>query len=493
MNQSHFFSNSHFGNRLHSVGARASTSECVDPDVILHLIPVIAAVVVGTAAVLMNVLAHFAGPLVGMQMTSLPPTIGVAAIAAVIAYLVFSRAQSARSSALNGRLLDYRSTAVSLAVAFLLLAALLWSVGAGSGTLAKFVAGWFGISAVLLSAGLAVLGLYIRMLTAEGRLQRRIALYGDPLKTRKIASSLLGGDSRCVIVGIYDDAPGHASGEDAGGTGPGISELVQCALDGRCDRIVIAQPVRDLDRLQKIMSRIEAAPVSVQFCTDVGQMPYKVQDAVAEGHMLLLSIQRHPLGAQGIVIKAIMDYVLALIAVVLLAPLMLLISLAIKLDSRGPVFFVQARTGYRHKVVRVFKFRSMTTLDDGPVVVQATRNDPRVTRVGRFLRRTSLDELPQLFNVLRGELSLVGPRPHALTHDEHYREVIKQYVNRAKMRPGMTGWAQVNGFRSETRDPELMRQRVLHDIYYIENWSPWLDVKILVRTIGVVFWDREAY
>jgi lipopolysaccharide/colanic/teichoic acid biosynthesis glycosyltransferase len=135
----------------------------------------------------------------------------------------------------------------------------------------------------------------------------------------------------------------------------------------------------------------------------------------------------------------------------------------------------------------------MTTLDDGPVVVQATRNDSRITRVGRFLRRTSLDELPQLFNVLRGELSLVGPRPHALTHDKHYREVIKQYVNRAKMRPGMTGWAQVNGFRSETRDPELMRQRVLHDIYYIENWSPWLDAKILVRTVGVVFWDREAY
>lgn len=489
MNQSHRFFGSHAsGERLQMAGTNGST-ECIDPDVILHLIPVLAAAVIPVAVLLM----HLVAPAAGLQPDLLPPTLGLASIASVVVFLVFQRVQASRSSALSSRLLNYRSAGLSLAAAFLLLAGGVWLLGIGSPTLAKFIAGWFGISAVLLFAGLAALGLYARMLTAEGRLQRRIALYGDPSRTRKIATSLLGGDSRSVIVGIYDDAPLNGSADEAGGNPPGIGELVRCALEGRCDRIVIAQPVHDLERLQKIMTRIEAAPVSVQFCTDVGQMPYKVQDAVADGHMLLLSIQRHPLGAKGIVIKTITDYVLALIAVVLLAPLMLLIAAAIKLDSKGPVFFVQARTGYRHKVVRVFKFRSMTTLDDGPVVVQATRNDSRITRVGRFLRRTSLDELPQLFNVLRGELSLVGPRPHALTHDEHYREVIKEYVNRAKMRPGMTGWAQVNGFRSETRDPELMRQRVLHDIYYIENWSPWLDAKILVRTIGVVFWDREAY
>jgi putative colanic acid biosynthesis UDP-glucose lipid carrier transferase len=489
MNHSHRFFGSHLGSERLRMSGDHEPGECVDPDVILHLVPVLAAAVVPTGALLM----HLIGPAVGLQMSLLPPTFGLASVASIVAFLVFQRTQSNGSSALNSRLLDYRCAGLSLAASFLLVAGALWLLGVGGPTSAQFIVGWFGISAVLLFAGLAALGLYVRMLTAEGRLQRRIALYGDPSRTRKIASSLLGGDSRSVIVGIYDDVPLNAAGEEAGANPPGIGELVQCALEGRCDRIVIAQPVRDLERLQSIMSRIEAAPVSVQFCTDVGQMPYKVQGAVAEGHMLLLSIQRHPLGAKGIVIKTITDYVLALIAVVLLAPLMLMIAVAIKLDSRGPVFFVQARTGYRHKVIRVFKFRSMTTLDDGPVVVQATRNDSRITRVGRFLRRTSLDELPQLFNVLRGELSLVGPRPHALTHDKHYREVIKQYVNRAKMRPGMTGWAQVNGFRSETRDPELMRQRVLHDIYYIENWSPWLDAKILVRTVGVVFWDREAY
>ena len=135
----------------------------------------------------------------------------------------------------------------------------------------------------------------------------------------------------------------------------------------------------------------------------------------------------------------------------------------------------------------------MTVLENGPVVLQAQRDDPRITRVGRFLRRTSLDELPQLFNVLRGELSLVGPRPHAVAHDEHYAALIKEYVNRSKIKPGITGLAQVSGLRSETRDPELMRLRVKHDLHYIDHWSPWLDIKILVRTVGVVFWDRHAY
>ena len=153
---------------------------------------------------------------------------------------------------------------------------------------------------------------------------------------------------------------------------------------------------------------------------------------------------------------------------------------------------MQGRTGYR-RVVNVIKFRSMTVLENGPVVLQAQRDDPRITRVGRFLRRTSLDELPQLFNVLRGELSLVGPRPHAVAHDEHYAALIEEYVNRSKIKPGITGLAQVSGLRSETRDPELMRLRVKHDLHYIDHWSPWLDIKILVRTVGVVFWDRHAY
>jgi exopolysaccharide biosynthesis polyprenyl glycosylphosphotransferase len=172
---------------------------------------------------------------------------------------------------------------------------------------------------------------------------------------------------------------------------------------------------------------------------------------------------------------------------------MLAAAIAIKLDSRGPVFFIQSRHGYNHRVIRVVKFRTMTVAEDGAVVTQAVRGDKRVTRVGRFLRRTSLDELPQLFNVLRGELSLIGPRPHAVTHNESYSQILARYANRHKVKPGITGWAQVNGCRGETKTPEDMRKRVELDLYYIKNWSPVLDAQILARTLLVPFYSSNAY
>jgi hypothetical protein len=156
------------------------------------------------------------------------------------------------------------------------------------------------------------------------------------------------------------------------------------------------------------------------------------------------------------------------------------------------VFFRQRRHGYNHRLIDVYKFRSMTVAENGDHVVQAKKNDARVTRVGKFLRRTSLDELPQLFNVLKGEMSLVGPRPHAVAHNQHYRERLQRYANRHCVKPGMTGWAQIHGFRGPTEDPEKMRKRVHMDLYYIENWSIWLDLKIIALTPFVGFVHRNA-
>jgi putative colanic acid biosynthesis UDP-glucose lipid carrier transferase len=191
--------------------------------------------------------------------------------------------------------------------------------------------------------------------------------------------------------------------------------------------------------------------------------------------------------------KLALDYVVGSISLLLFAPLMLAVAVAIKLESPGPVFFRQRRHGYNHRLIDVYKFRSMTVAENGDRVVQAQKNDARVTRVGKFLRRTSLDELPQLFNVLKGEMSLVGPRPHAVAHNQHYRERLERYANRHCVKPGMTGWAQVNGFRGPTEDPEKMRKRVEMDLYYIENWSLWLDIKILAVTPLVGFVHRNAY
>ena len=175
-----------------------------------------------------------------------------------------------------------------------------------------------------------------------------------------------------------------------------------------------------------------------------------------------------------------------------MSPVFLAIALAVKLDSRGPVFFLQRRHGYNHNVFRCVKFRTMTVLEDGEIK-QVTANDQRITKVGKILRRTSLDELPQLWNVLVGDMSLVGPRPHPLSLNDRYAKVWPDYANRHRVKPGLTGLAQVNGFRGETTEPRLMRRRALLDLRYIENWSLWLDLSILIKTIVIVFTGRNAH
>jgi undecaprenyl-phosphate galactose phosphotransferase/putative colanic acid biosynthesis UDP-glucose lipid carrier transferase len=179
-------------------------------------------------------------------------------------------------------------------------------------------------------------------------------------------------------------------------------------------------------------------------------------------------------------------------ALVVFSPLMLITALCIRLDSPGPVLFRQTRNGFNGKSFSILKFRTMRVLEDGPVIRQATRDDPRVTRLGRVLRMTNLDELPQLFNVLRGDMSLVGPRPHAAAHNNEYEERIATYAFRYHVKPGITGWAQVKGYRGETRTVDLMEKRIEHDLWYINNWSIWLDIKILMRT-ALVGLQRSAY
>ena len=192
---------------------------------------------------------------------------------------------------------------------------------------------------------------------------------------------------------------------------------------------------------------------------------------------------REPLGTFQALTKRVFDIALACIALVLLAPLFLGVAVLIKMDSPGPVFFRQRRRGYNLAEFGIWKFRTMTTLDDGDVVKQATVGDARVTRVGKYLRKYSIDELPQLFNVLRGEMSLVGPRPHAVAHDRFFEKRIAMYPRRLNVKPGITGWAQVNGFRGATETDALMHQRVEHDLYYIDNWSLLLDVYIVILTV----------
>ena len=207
------------------------------------------------------------------------------------------------------------------------------------------------------------------------------------------------------------------------------------------------------------------------------------------GAVSSLHLVRRPLSSGEVALKRAFDVLVAAAAVALLSPLFALVALAIKLDSPGPVFFLQRRYGFNQEPFRIFKFRSMRTMDDGRHVQQAQVDDPRITRVGRILRATNIDELPQLFNVLSGEMSLVGPRPHALAHDQMYEQAIAFYARRHNVKPGITGWAQVNGLRGDTSGEGKMRSRVEHDLWYIDNWSPLLDLRILWLTV----FSRKAY
>jgi putative colanic acid biosynthesis UDP-glucose lipid carrier transferase len=191
--------------------------------------------------------------------------------------------------------------------------------------------------------------------------------------------------------------------------------------------------------------------------------------------------------------KRASDLVLASLILLLISPLMIAIAVGVKLSSPGPVIFRQRRNGLDGSEIVIYKFRSMTSQDNGAVVRQARKHDPRITRFGRLLRRASLDELPQFINVLQGRMSIVGPRPHAVAHNEEYRQLIRAYMVRHKVKPGITGWAQVNGHRGETDTIEKMKARVEYDLEYLRNWSIALDLQIIVRTIGLVFADRHAY
>ena len=211
------------------------------------------------------------------------------------------------------------------------------------------------------------------------------------------------------------------------------------------------------------------------------------------GSAPIIVVSDHPFYGTHKIIKRMEDILLGLILIVLSSPIMLFVAIGVKLSSPGPILFRQRRYGLNGEIMQIWKFRSMTTMDDGGIVVQAKKGDARVTRFGSFLRKTSLDELPQFFNVLGGSMSLVGPRPHAISHNEFYRKQIKGYMVRHKVKPGITGWAQVNGYRGETDTIDKMRHRIEHDIYYINHWSPALDLKIILVTFFKIFDQKAAY
>ncbi len=357
---------------------------------------------------------------------------------------------------------------------------------------------WFvyGFSGLLLTR--FALSHQIRRWQEGGRLARHVAVIGTGLHGQRLIDHMIRhGDKAERIVGIYSDQDDQEQGSVAGyPIRGGIDDLVQASRQSMIDQVIVAIPCAEEQRILDLLNRLRSLPIDVRLCTDM--IGYHLADRGVShigGGLPVLNVFEKPLSGWGLIQKGAEDRFLAAFILLLISPLLMVIAAMIRLDSKGPILFRQKRYGFNNEVIEVLKFRSMYTdlCSADANVQQATKHDPRVTRVGRFLRRTSLDELPQFFNVLMGNMSIVGPRPHAVAHNEQYADVIDQYLSRHRVKPGITGWAQVNGLRGETETLEKMEQRVRYDLYYIENWSLLFDLRIIFRTIFVGFSDPNAY
>jgi Undecaprenyl-phosphate glucose phosphotransferase len=260
-----------------------------------------------------------------------------------------------------------------------------------------------------------------------------------------------------------------------------------------CHEILLALPWGDTGKMDFVREHIKILPVAVRLLPDIRVRSLTNFSSSARQRVLAIEIQRAPLSTLERFTKRTMDICIASAALLLFLPVMALTALAIKLDSPGPIIFRQQRKGFNDREFVMFKFRTMMVQENGAVVTQAVRDDPRVTAIGRLLRASSIDELPQLLNVLKGDMSLIGPRPHALAHDSYFEKILSDYAYRHHVKPGMTGWAQCNGARGATPSVEQISLRVKLDLWYINNWSLWLDLQILIKTFFEVLRKRNAY
>jgi len=355
---------------------------------------------------------------------------------------------------------------------------------------------WAATWAVLTLGEIALMRVVLRGLvrrwTRQGRLSRTVAIVGAGEHGEQLVRKLLTAEyGRVAIAGIFDDRLGRVPDYVAGCPILGTTDdLISFARRVLIDEIIIALPLRAEGRIGDLVGKLRSLPVDLRLSIDqIGSFPMRGIAQTESGRMI--EILDRPLKHWSGILKWLEDEILGTLCFIVFAPLMALIALMVRLDSPGPVLFIQERFGYNNRIVRVYKFRTMRVEASDPSgAARTVPNDPRMTRVGRYLRRYSLDELPQLFNVLRGEMSLVGPRPHALAMkagERLYHHAVSDYFLRHRVRPGMTGWAQVNGLRGEIDTLQKARQRVVHDLYYIDNWSLWLDLKILMKTLVTVF------
>lgn len=359
---------------------------------------------------------------------------------------------------------------------------------------------WFVAGFVLLFGLRLVMSRLIRRWARDGRMERRAVIVGGGKSAETLIRSVEKQPYNDIrICGIFDDrgdkrSPPIVAGYPKLGT---ISELIEFARIARIDMLIVSLPLTAETRVLQLLKKLWVLPVDIRLSAHSNALQFRPRAYSYIGSVPMLDIFDKPINDWDSVAKRAFDIVFSLVGIILFSPVMLATALAIKLDSKGPVLFKQKRHGFNNEIIEVYKFRSMYADRSDPTAKQTvTKNDPRVTRVGRFIRKTSIDELPQFFNSLFGTLSLVGPRPHAIAAQSHnllYNEVVDGYFARHKVKPGVTGWAQINGWRGEMDTNEKIRMRTEYDLYYIENWSMLFDLRILFLTPIRLLNTENAY
>ena len=420
---------------------------------------------------------------------------------ALLAMLAFQVADIYQVQAFRGHEKQYMRLASAWSVVFLIAISASFFAKAGD----QFSRAWLGSFYVLglfaLIAFRRALFLLVRRWTREGRLDRRTVVVGADGNGESLIRSLAAQrDSDVRLVGVFDDRGDDRSLPSCAGVPKlgTVDDLVAFARNTRVDLVIFALPISAESRILQMLKKLWVLPVDIRLSAHTNKLHYRPRSYSYVGNVPVLDIFDKPIADWDVVMKWLFDKIVGSLALICAAPIMLLVAIAIKLDSKGPVLFKQKRYGFNNELIEIYKFRSMyadqTDLTASKLV---TQDDSRVTRVGRFIRKTSLDELPQLFNVVfAGNLSLVGPRPHALhakAANRLYDEAVDGYFARHRVKPGITGWAQIHGWRGETDSQEKIQRRVEHDLYYIENWSILLDLYILAQTPFALIRTENAY
>lgn len=413
-----------------------------------------------------------------------------APLLALTLYLFLKQERLYDSAALLEPKSGYGKLLGALAMSMLVLLGILYACKTAEFYSRAWIFTWFALSAISLITVRVIAMRCIRTMVAKGRLRLRIAVFGIPEFVTAMKAQIESSAPSLDVSGLYLS---KLAVQDATGPSPqsDLDELRRAVGQRAFDTVIIGLPASETEAIRAAVSALSSFSTELLLCTELEPFPVAVNGTQSFGTLRTNVVNRVPISESNRLIKSVLDYAVAVVGLTLLAPLLAVIAVGIKLDSPGPVFFLQRRYGQNNWIFRIIKFRTMTVAEDGPIVRQAQRGDPRVTRVGHFLRRLSLDELPQLINVLKGDMSIVGPRPHALAHDELFERDLYLFSRRRRVRPGLTGWAQVQGYRGETTTAEDVRGRMQKDLFYIDNWSIWFDMEIIARTVFVVF--RGAY